>query len=573
MRLLDLDLQENIIWIKFNYDAELVNLVKTIRGRKYDKPNTQWSVPLSAVAEVIEKLSERQFKYSPAFREYLDQNKNELTITPAPPKKNRELTESDKKAFSVSQLNFRAQEILKGNLPFSILLDGEVAGFSRNKSVGHAYFELVDRPSASAPIAKVNAVCFAAARSRIAGRLARVGNKIEDGQKYRFIVKPELYTKQGQFQVVVEDIEMEAVFSKAKLRRDAALKTLKDEKLLRRNLNLNMPICPLKIGLITSQDSDAYNDFVHELETSGFGFELIFHSAKMQGVNASESLAKAIRRFDKKNVDVIAIVRGGGAKSSLADLDSIEVGRAVCESRIKVICGIGHHRDRGVLDEISEGTKTPTAAARMLIQCVASFLETINRLSTKICSVSAFQIAREQRNLESLSRHLSTCVLRHSRDTEREINRLAESIPTAASYYLKRHKEDTQRICADLVHLVDRHQHRTQQRLGSIGRRLEKLPLERQLLRSTQKIQNIDHLLTKRALEKLRSHTVAVRHLEKQLEWMKPARTLARGYAIMRKDNQIIKSIDNVILDDELTSTLRDGHLVLSVKKINKREI
>lgn len=565
MRLLDLDLQENLIWVKFNYDPELVNLVKTISGRRYDSENQKWSIPLSSIRKAVDTFRDYQFKYSPSFRDYLEE-------LPEEPPSETEAMDSDGKAFSVSQLNFRAQEILRGNLPFSILLDGEVSGLARNKKFGHAYFELIDRPSAGDPVAKVNAVCFAAARARISGRLARVGNKIVDGEKYRFIVKPELYTKQGQFQVVVEDIEMEAVFSKAKLRRDAAIKVLTEEKILRKNLNLPMPICPLKIGLITSQDSDAYNDFTHELESSRFAFKIEFLPAKMQGVDASQSLSDAIQRFQKKKVDIIAVVRGGGAKSSLADLDSIDVGRAVCNSQIKVICGIGHHRDKGVLDEVSEGAKTPTAAAQILVQQVASYVRRIDILSEKIASSSEDQLLREDRRLENLTQHFGARILKQTRKTELKLSRLADGIPTAAAYYLRRYKDDNARMSDELMALVNRHQRRQARRLDVVVRRMEKLPIERQLQRANRDVENIGERLEKRSTEKLRSLSIAVEHLEKQLEWMKPGRTLARGYAIMRKEAKIVKSIEQVKVGDDLTSTLRDGRLLLSVKKIRKRE-
>jgi len=333
-----------------------------------------------------------------------------------------------------------------------------------------------------------------------------------------------------------------------------------------------MPICPLRIGLITSQDSDAYSDFIHELQSSGFSFELLFHSAKMQGVDASTSLSKAIRRFDKKNIDVLAVVRGGGAKSSLADLDSIEVGRAVCESDIKVICGIGHHRDHGVLDEVCEGTKTPTAAAQVLVQQVASYLQKVNRISAKIAYFSEKQIVYEQQKLEGLGQHLSARVFKHTRETERNLNRLAGAIPAAWTYYLRRYEADNKRMFDDLAHLADRHQRRQANRLNILERRIQKLPLARQLQRGTGKVKLLEYLLSKRSNEKLGSFTIAVKHLEKQLEWMKPGRTLARGYAIVRKEGRIIKSIKDVEIGDTLTSTFRDGRLVVSVQEIEKRE-
>ncbi len=561
MRVLVLDLPEKCVWVRFNYDAELVNLVKTIPGRQWDQKNRQWRVPLSKLPDLMRLFSDHQFSYSSELRDYLEDN---------PEEESTEEEEEQTLAFSVSELNLHAQEMLREGFSAALYLDGEVSGLARNKKVGHAYFELIDRRK-GVVLAKINAICFAKVRSRISGRLARVGKRIQDGEKYRFIVKPELYTKQGQFQVIIQDIEMEAIFSTAKRQRDEVIGQLKKEKILEDNLNKEMPLCPLHIGLISALDSDAYNDFVHELERSDYRFRVHFLNAKMQGVDAALSLSSAIEKFQKIDVDIIAIVRGGGAKSSLADLDAIEVGRAVCVSRTKILCGIGHHRDRGVLDEVCLSEKTPTAAAQLLVKKVQSYAQNLRDIEEKIAYYSKQRLEKEDAYVKKIGLHLEKNVLENTRSTEMDLEALAKTIPQSARYYLRASNGRIQAGSEDLGVLWTTQLSRSHRNLDRERLRLESLPIDRKLANAHMQITRLQSDLAKRSTGKLHALERAIAHLEKQLEWMKPEQTLKRGYALLRKNDTIIKRVEGLKPGDRLDAFLYDGQIQLSLISINMR--
>jgi exodeoxyribonuclease VII large subunit len=94
----------------------------------------------------------------------------------------------------------------------------------------------------------------------------------------------------------------------------------------------------------------------------------------MQGESAIGNIVKALERLTVEDLDVIAMVRGGGAKLDLAAFDSEMVGRAVASMRVPVITGIGHDTDRTVADETAAvPLKTPTAAAEWIVSRVADF--------------------------------------------------------------------------------------------------------------------------------------------------------------------------------------------------------
>jgi exodeoxyribonuclease VII large subunit len=137
---------------------------------------------------------------------------------------------------------------------------------------------------------------------------------------------------------------------------------------------LEVPLVPLRIGLVTSRGSAAHADFLGQLRRPGFGFSVRTVHAAMQGESAIGNIVKALERLNLEDLDLIAMVRGGGAKLDLAAFDSEMVGRAVASMQVPVITGIGHETDRTVADEAAAvPLKTPTAAAEWIVARVADF--------------------------------------------------------------------------------------------------------------------------------------------------------------------------------------------------------
>ena len=101
---------------------------------------------------------------------------------------------------------------------------------------------------------------------------------------------------------------------------------------------------PLRVGLVTSGGSAAYHDFLQELAASGYAFRVAHADVRVQGGAASRRIAYALRRLGQLDLDVIVVVRGGGARSDLAPFDSEIVARVIAELPHP---GAHRHRPRG----------------------------------------------------------------------------------------------------------------------------------------------------------------------------------------------------------------------------------
>ena len=133
-----------------------------------------------------------------------------------------------------------------------------------------------------------------------------------------------------------------------------------------------MACAPQRIAVISAPTAAGYGDFVNQLEGNpdGFVFYDLLFPAIMQGDRTSASVREALDRIEMAVDfwDCVVIIRGGGSTTDLNGFDDYDLARRVATYPLPVVVGIGHERDRTVLDEIANvRMKTPTAVAAFFI--------------------------------------------------------------------------------------------------------------------------------------------------------------------------------------------------------------
>jgi exodeoxyribonuclease VII large subunit len=253
-------------------------------------------------------------------------------------------------------------------VPGPVWVRGEVSGLQRT-SRGAVFFRLVDPELAD------HAIEVAAS-----GRLMRsveqsldaagVGG-LRSGIEIRLRATVGLRRARGQIQLSLLEVDPAFTAGRLALDRDEVLRRLAADGSLAANGRIELPLVPLRIGLVTSRGSAAHADFLDHLRRPGYRFSV---QAAMQGERAVSNVVHALGRLGSEEVDLVALVRGGGSKLDLAAFDAEEVGRAVASMPVPVITGIGHETDRSVADEAAAvAEKTPTAAAEWIVGRVAEY--------------------------------------------------------------------------------------------------------------------------------------------------------------------------------------------------------
>ena len=142
---------------------------------------------------------------------------------------------------------------------------------------------------------------------------------------------------------------------------------------------------------------------------------------RVQGAAASRRVAWALRRLAGLDLDAIALVRGGGARSDLAAFDAEVVARTITDLPVPVLTGIGHETDRTVADEVAHTcAKTPTAAAGVLIRAVDAYLDDLERAAQRVAVRSRTTVSLAGRELGTLAhrvRRAGPAALGHERRT------------------------------------------------------------------------------------------------------------------------------------------------------------
>lgn len=421
--------------------------------------------------------------------------------------------------LTVRGLTERIAGALEDRFPDEVWVRGEISGLTRS-AAGHVYFDLVDPGELGGPAhAHLPVALFAANRRAVNHQLKRAGitgRVMQDGLEIRIRGGIELHAPRGRVQLRMTAIDPEHTLGRLAAERDRLLRALTAEGLLRANAARPLPLAPHRVGLVTSDGSAGCRDFLHELESSGIAWSVCLVDARVQGHEAPRAVAAGLRAAAGAGVEVVALVRGGGARTDLVAFDSELVARTIAGLGVPVLTGVGHEVDRSVADEVAHtAAKTPTAAAAELVARSAAFLERTERLGDELAR-------RAHRSVDGQHHRLAAAATSTARRGRRAVSRQHRRLASVGQATTRR---------------------------GRLAVQLEQARLERGRTAAAQ--------LGRRAV------TTGARRLDgldRQARALDPARTLARGWSITRgADGRAVRSVADLDAGAALVTELADG--------------
>lgn len=299
--------------------------------------------------------------------------------------------------MTVSQINryiasrFREDTKLRGRL-----ICGEISNFTNYSKSGHLYFSLKDSESL------IKAVMFRDAASRL---------KFTPSNGMKVIVSADIrvYEQNGVYQLYVNDMQPDGVGA-LYLAREQLEKKLSEEGVFDEKRKKKLPPLPKKIGIVTSTEAAALQDMLNILARRYPLAEVTVFPAAVQGENAPESLCRALRLADSKNVDLIICGRGGGSFEDLSAFNSEKVARCVYECKTPIISAVGHETDFSVSDMAADmRAPTPSAAAELAVPDIKTVYGSLDVLEKKLNDCFSDKIEDYSHRLEILSKRLESC--------------------------------------------------------------------------------------------------------------------------------------------------------------------
>jgi exodeoxyribonuclease VII large subunit len=252
-----------------------------------------------------------------------------------------------------------------------IAVEGEVTNFTRS-SAGHSYFSIKDAR------AQMRVVLFASN-----ARFLRF--RIENGLNLVVRGRLAIYDAKGDFQLNATSAEP-AGLGALQLAFEQLKQQLADEGLFEATRKKPIPMLPQRIAVVTSPAGAAIRDILNILGRRHDGLNVQIYPVRVQGPTAAREIAAAIRHLSRWQLhDVILIARGGGSLEDLWSFNEEVVARAVANSTIPTISGIGHETDFTITDFVADlRAPTPSAAAEIVIRAKADLCTSVDHAVHRI---------------------------------------------------------------------------------------------------------------------------------------------------------------------------------------------
>ena len=420
-----------------------------------------------------------------------------------------------------------------------VYLTGQVSNFRRRPN--HQYFSLKDEK------AVIQATIWG-------GVYKKLGFDLEEGMKINVIGRVQLYEPSGSYSIIIEKAEPDGIGALA-IQFEQLKKKLGEEGLFEERFKQALPQFPKKIGVVTSPSGAVIRDIITTVSRRFPGVEIILYPTKVQGEGASAEVAENIRRANERNdLDVLIIGRGGGSIEDLWAFNEEVVVRAIFESHIPIISSVGHETDTTLADFVADRrAATPTAAAELATPVTK--LDLLAHLQQQQNRLAAAMSNRLTYNRERLAK-LSYSVI------FRQPERLYDS-------YLQK----LDQLNLRLKQKIREYYNEEVQRARLLQHRLEALAPLRQVQIYQERVAQLERLLRSN-MAVVYDHKVAeVKRLSDALLMLDTSRIVARGYAIVKKDEQVLESIEKVNKKDQLTILMRDGQIEVEVKDVERKEI
>ena len=414
-----------------------------------------------------------------------------------------------------------------------VYLTGEISNFRLRPT--HQYFSLKDEN------AIISATMFQSAFKKIQFRP-------EEGMKVLVIGKVSVFEKSGQYQINIEHMEPDGVGALF-LAYEQLKKKLEAEGLFSLPKK-PIPQFPKKIAILTSESGAVIQDIQTTVARRFPIVQLVLYPTVVQGVHAVNSILKNLDLVEQEDYDVVIIGRGGGSIEDLWAFNEEPVVRRVAELSIPVISSVGHETDTTLIDFVSDmRAATPTAAAEIATPVLMEIHQQLRNLQTRLEQALSRQLQIKRERMQALA---NASIFQNP---ERIYQVYQQRVDQLEMQLQQMMQQSVQQKRQQLL----KNQHRLE--LGSPSRRVQ---TEKQAL------QYLAKRLEQAQVQLMKDKKQQFQRVIQQLDLLSPLKIMNRGYGILQQEETIIKSVDQLEVNQELTIQLVDGTVRSKVTSVEK---
>jgi exodeoxyribonuclease VII large subunit len=424
------------------------------------------------------------------------------------------------KIFTLKQVVGSIRKTIEERYQNTYWVKAEMHKLNRFPS-GHCFPELLQKEDGKI-VAQVSGSIWKHNFERINARFIQVVKEpLKDDTTLLMQVKIAFHETYG-LSLQILDIDPNYALGELQRERQETLKRLQKEGLLNANQQLDFPLLPQRIAVISAESSKGLSDFYKVIDQNqwGYAFFKMLFPAYLQGDKAAGSIIHQLNQIEKvkDHFDVVVIVRGGGGEVGLSCYNNYELSAAIASFSLPVLTGIGHSTNLTVAEMISfRNAITPTELGDFLIQSFHEFAVPLKDAGKSI----------RQHSLSILneSKHL--------------FGRVSEKFSTVSRSRLKEEQYLVRKKQQELIHLAE-----LRLKTEAINlQRTERLGInafQTSLKKRDYELQSIQQRIPIYAKTSIISEQNKLAQLVRSVELMDPINVLKRGYSITTLNKKTI---------------------------------
>jgi exodeoxyribonuclease VII large subunit len=453
---------------------------------------------------------------------------------------------NDKKVFSLLEVLKSIQKTLNDRYTSSFWIKGEVNKLNLYAQSGHCFPELVEKKDGRV-IAELKSVLWRDDYTRINRQFLEVLHEpLKDGITILFSARIQF---DPVFGLSLRITEIDPWYSLGELEKEKRLSIarLQAEGIYDQNKNLNFPLLPKRIAIISVETSKGYSDFMKIM--TGNSWEYRFFSmlfpAFLQGDKAVPSILYQLKRIRKviAHFDVVAIIRGGGGDVGLTCYNDYELAKTIALYPIPVITGIGHSTNETVTEMVAyKNAITPTELADFLLQHYHEFSVPLQEAEDTLVQKANRLIREERISLINLAKYLRSI-------TRSTILNNKQSIEFASKSLLQYSR--TELLKSDTMLNQFR-----RQVSGSANRLIS---------RNRDAVDQQQNTIAAGTRGHLKQRSRDLQNMEKIISILSPMQVLKRGYSFTTVNGKLVTTINEINKGDKIITTVTNGSIASTV--------
>ena len=442
--------------------------------------------------------------------------------------------------LSVSQLTkYISRKFEKDPYLERIYLKGEISNYNPRRRGSVEYFNIKDEG------AIISAVLFA-------GPARSLRFELEEGMSVLVEGRVQVYQRGGNYQIIIQSMQPDGIGA-LYLAYEQTKEKLAKEGLFGAELKKEIPKYPKRIGVLTSQSGAVIQDILTTIKRRYPIAEIVLFPTVVQGEQSADSIVKSLKLAEAKgNLDTLIIGRGGGSFEDLFSFNEERVVREIANMSIPVISSVGHETDNKLTDLVADlRAPTPTAAAELAVPVVADEIMKLEEYNQRMARAFRAKLVYLSGKLNKITHSVIF----------RQPKRLYDG-------YL----QNVDQLENRLINEIEKDVQKNRQSVELLSQRLKSYPMLSQMKEKEQTITYLTQKLQNDMAAFIKDKHYKVTQSIQGLDHLSPLKILSRGYAVIEKDETVVKTTESLKVGDKLHVRLADGKVETVVENITKNE-